>query len=225
MIETLLGIRERMAFMAELTLEQHKRLVEQLGGPEQSLKLLSCSQATVEFPDVATAVVRAVSPRLSIWQSIQVGGIYPTYSSYLDAILKNQVNVSAVVRNSLERLSPLSVVTEATLQLVACSASDFGFRIGADYETIRARATSLGFGLCPVSVALALCAEHKEKVSPSEPLAIFTEPLLDDQGTPYILDVLWNKEEFFLLPQYTYSECIWLPVHHLVFVAPSWLTA
>ena len=103
------------------------------------------------------------------------------------------------------------------MDLVVLSVGELGFKDGAHYSDICARAVEIGLELCPAEVGPALRLTYGDQPK-NEWLRIATEAITDLDGYHFIFAVEHSDGELWLRGYYGHPGSFWYVVHRFVFV-------
>lgn len=150
-------------------------------GEDSARKLLDCREVIVTF-DTGTkcATVTAVTPELKVWKTIKIGtGI--SGKDFCSELGKKGFQISDRVRDMLGQNAFTVATAEEDVDLVQLSLRRLGFKEGACYEAICARAIERGLELCPMEVGLQLRLQYSDQPR-GEWLSIAMVALSDSDG-------------------------------------------
>lgn len=160
----------------EITFGQMEAIVNKLGGTEGVKRFLSGETV--------------VKQTFKVWKTIKLG-THKDANALRQALCAkgNKINVWA---NDIMS-EPAFFVTsfEKKIQLVNVSVAELGFKNGATYKDICAKAKELGLELCPNEVGPQLSLQYKDQ-SQVGWLRIAMEPITDSGGSLRIFSVSHN---------------------------------
>lgn len=132
-----------------LTAGQLNAIVKKLGGEEGALRFLR--------DELTVGVATRVFP---IWKSIKLG-LHKNDTALRDAIESAGMKIGNWGGQILRRTA--TATEETDVDLVVASVAELGFKKGAKYSEICARALELGLELCPAEVGPALRLAYKDQ--------------------------------------------------------------
>lgn len=177
----------------ELNLGQVEAIVNKLGGMEGVQRILS-SEKELRKPFVG-------------WKTIKLG----TYKN-VDAIKKSLTKKGFKIRNWADDLlnKPAFVLgsLQEEIQLINVSVDDLGFKKGAYYKDICARARELDLVLCPKETGPQLRLQYKNQPK-GECLRIAMKPITDSGGVPSVFQVVHDDRGMWLDWGCCRPGCFW----------------
>lgn len=134
-----------------------KNLTRQMGitDPNEAVRRVNAGEWTV--------VQAAVSPVLRVWKTIRVGTSVKSVAEFGCALERNDCRVSDWVLDMLSKKAFAVAAEEGDVNLALLSVSELGFRQGASYRDICARAIEIGLGLCPAEVGPQLRIQYTDQ--------------------------------------------------------------
>jgi hypothetical protein len=172
----------------DLSFGQAEAVFNKLGGMEGVMDFLSGKTMVVKVPSDEKI-------SFSVWKTIKLGN-YKNADEFRKALKKNGFKISGLVNDILGKSEFTVAGAEEEIQLVNVSAADLGFKNGATYRGICAKAKELGLELCPNEVGPQLRLQYKDQPKDGY-LRIAMEPIADSDGGLFIFyvgrdgDVLW----------------------------------
>ena len=155
-----------------LTAGQLNAIVKKLGGEQDALRFLR-----------GELVVSAAKPTLMpVWKMVKLGTC-KTPGAYRKALKKAGRSIGDWGDDILGRITCSQ--EEIDLDLVVLSVADLGFKDGARYADICAKAVELGLELCPAEVGPALRLQYGNQPN-GEWLRIAMEAIADRDGNLYL---------------------------------------
>ena len=122
--------------------------------------------------------------KFNVWKTINLGTFIP-FEKSADGIRKAFKKAGFTIGQGADSIfgTPKFAVylMERQIQLVNVSVADLGFKSGATYKDICAKAKELGLELCPSEVGPQLRLQYKDQ-SKGEYLRIGMEPISDSFG-------------------------------------------
>ena len=159
-----------------LTAGQLNAIVKKLGGEQDALRFL-CGEL----------VVSTAKPALMpVWKTVKLG-TKKTPDEYCKALKSAGRRIGDWGGDVLGRISCSK--EEIDFDLVVMSVGDLGFKDGAKYSDICAKAVELGLKLCPAEVGPALHLQYGDQLN-GEWLRIAMEAITDRYGNLSVFDVV-----------------------------------
>ncbi|MHB8913452.1 MAG: hypothetical protein ACYC4I_00345 [Minisyncoccota bacterium] len=159
-------------------------------------------------------VVSAAKPtEMPVWKTVKLGTC-KTPDEYRKALKKAGRRIGDWGGAILGRISCSQEETD--FDLVALSVGDLGFKDGARYADICAKAIELGLELCPAEVGPALRLQYGDQPK-GEWLHIAMEAITDRDGDFYIFRVEHDDAELWIYGYYGHSVDVWSPGLRFVF--------
>lgn len=135
--------------------------------------------------------------RCEIWKRVMLGTGLRDGHAFRNAILKsNQYRISPDAGDGLHHPSFVVAPEEVLIDLVRPSLCELGFKQGAVFADIIARALNLGLQLCPIEVGPQLRLQYRNQPK-TEDLRIAMMPIVVN-GHPAIFTVQRNFSWFLL---------------------------
>jgi hypothetical protein len=141
------------------------------------------------------AIVRLV---WDTWLKLKLGTGIRTAADFRSAICKTGIKISG--KNSLLLDSQLFTVSskEVEVELVRVLPRELGFKNGAKYSEVCARAKEFGFDKCPNEVGPQLCLQYLGQLKDLERFIVAMEPIVDSAGAPFLFSLeCENKTRWF----------------------------
>ena len=159
----------------EINLGQVEAIINKLGGEQGALRFLR--------GELVVSAAKAVE--MPVWKTVKLGTC-ETPSEYRKALKKAGMRISDWGDDILGRITCSK--EEIDLDLVVLSVGDLGFKDGAKYSDICAKAVELGLELCPAEVGPALRLQYGDQPK-DEWLRIAMEAITDRDGNLFIFSV------------------------------------
>lgn len=169
-----------------MTLGQIEAIINKLGGKEGVEKFLRGELVVSATKPVEFHICKIV-------KKVRLG-IYKTPEAYRKALKKAGRGISDWSNNILDRITCSQ--EEVDLDFVVLSVGDLGFKDGARYADICAKAQELGLELCPAEVGPALRLQYGDQPS-GEWLCIAMEAI--DYGGDYLATFVVGNDNSDLL--------------------------
>lgn len=187
----------------EINLGQVEAIINKLGGEQGALRFLR-----------GELVVSAAKPALMpVWKTVKLG-ICKTPSEYRKAFKKAGMRIGNWGDDILDRITCSK--EEIDLDLVVMTVGDLGFKDGAKYSDICAKAQELGLELCPAEVGPALRLQYGDQPS-GRWLRIAMEAITDRDGRLYIFLVEHDDDGLWLRGYNGHPDYFWHADHRFVF--------
>ena len=119
-----------------------------------------------------------------VWRTIKLGTLKNS-DALRKAMKKADFKIGYGGNDILGKPAFTVVSAEEEIQLVNLSVADLGFKEGANYGNICAKAKELGLELCPNEVGPQLRLQYKNQPK-GEYLRIAMEPITDSDGDGYL---------------------------------------
>lgn len=149
---------------SEWTRGQDEALLNKLGGMEIALKLLTCNEVTVTFDTGdKLATITADAPALKVWKTIKIGTGIKNGKALCSELEKKDFRIGDWARDMLGQKAFTVATAEEDVDLVRLSVADLGFKEGARYDAICARAIEMGLELCPAEVGPQLRLQYPDQ--------------------------------------------------------------
>lgn len=185
-----------------VTVDRVQAVWNKLGGEEGVGRLLRGELKLVE-----------TQPReFAVWKSVKLGTC-KSPEEYRKALKKAGRRIGDWADDILGRITCLQ--EEVDLDLVALSVADLGFKDGARYADICAKAVELGLELCPVEVGPALRLQYGEQPC-NEWMLIATEPITDRGGGIFLME--HDRDGLWLNAYCGSPDDVWYAGYRFVFV-------
>lgn len=156
----------------DFTLGQIEAVLNKLGGIEGVMDFLS-GKTIVKVPSDEKTL-------FNVWKTIKLGN-YKNADEFRKALKKNGFKTGDWANEILDKPAFTVAGAEEEIQLVNVSVADLGFKNGATYKGICAKAKELGLELCPNEVGPQLRLQYKDQPK-GEYLRIAMEPITDSDG-------------------------------------------
>lgn len=163
----------------DFTLGQIEAVLNKLGGIEGVMDFLS-GKTIVKVPSDEKTL-------FNVWKTIKLGN-YKNADEFRKALKKNGFKTGDWANDILDKPAFTVAGAEEEIQLVNVSVADLGFKNGATYKGICAKAKELGLELCPNEVGPQLRLQYKDQPK-GECLRIAMKPITDSDGNLSIFNV------------------------------------
>ncbi len=192
----------------DLSFGQAEAVFNKLGGMEGVMDFLSGKTIVVKVPsDEKTS--------FNVWKTIKLGTL-KNADEFRKALKKDGFKIGDWGNDIIGKPAFTVASTEEEIQLVNVSVADLGFKNGATYKDICAKAKELGLELCPNEVGPQLRLQYKDQPK-GEYLRIAMEPITDSDGILGIFDVGHGGDDLWLYGHYGYSVSFWSADYRFVF--------
>lgn len=188
----------------ELNLGQIEAIVNKLGGMEGVQRFLS-----------GETVVKTHEKTFTVWKTIKLGTI-KNADDFRKALKKAGFKIGNWGNDILDKPAFTVASSEEEIQLVNLSVADLGFKNGATYKDVCAKAKELGLELCPNEVGPQLRLQYKDQPK-GEWLRIAMEPITDSDGHLHVFGVVHDVGGLWLYGRSGYSGLFWLADDRFVF--------
>jgi hypothetical protein len=187
-----------------LTAGQLNAIVKKLGGEEGALRFLR-----------GELLVSAAKPlEMPVWKTVKLG-LHKSPDDYRAAIKKAKQKIGDWGDDILGRITCSQEETE--VDLVVLSVGDLGFKDGARYADICAKAVELGLELCPAEVGPALRLQYPDQPR-GEWVLVAIEAITDRYGDRNIFDVAHVSGELWLRGDSGHPDSFWVADDRFAFV-------
>lgn len=165
----------------DLSFGQAEAVFNKLGGMEGVRDFLSGKTIVVKVPsDEKTS--------FNVWKTIKLGTL-KNADEFRKALKKDGFKIGDWGNDILGKPAfTVPSAEEEEVQLANVSVADLGFKNGANYGDICAKAKELGLELCPNEVGPQLRLQYKDQPK-GEYLCIAMEPITDPGGRLHIFNV------------------------------------
>ena len=178
-----------------LTAGQLNAIVKKLGGEQDALRFLR-----------GELLVSAAKPiEMPVWKTVKLGTC-KTPDEYRKALKKAGRRIGDWGNDILGRITCSK--EEVDLDLVVLSVGELGFKDGAHYADICAKAQELGLELCPAEVGPALRLQYGDQPK-GEWLRIAMEAITDRDGRLSIFSVEHFGGGLWLYGYYGHPVFVW----------------
>lgn len=191
----------------DFTLGQIEAVLNKLGGIEGVMDFLS-GKTIVKVPSDEKTL-------FNVWKTIKLGN-YKNADEFRKALKKNGFKTGDWANDILDKPAFTVAGAEEEIQLVNVSVADLGFKNGATYKGICAKAKELGLELCPNEVGPQLRLQYKDQPK-GEHLCIAMEPITDSFGNLSIFHVGHDDDDLWLYGNRGYSVPFWDAHYRFVF--------
>ena len=191
----------------DLSFGQAEAVFNKLGGMEGVMDFLSGKTKIVRVSNEETS--------FKVWKTIKLGTI-KNADALRKALKKADFKIGDWGNDILGKPAFTVTSVEEEIQLVNLSVADLGFKDGANYGNICAKAKELGLELCPNEVGPQLRLQYKDQPK-GEYLRIAMEPITDSDGRLLIFFVAHDVDGLWLFGNYGDSDSFWLAYYRFVF--------
>ena len=192
----------------DLSFGQAEAVFNKLGGMEGVMDFLSGKTIVVKVPsDEKTS--------FNVWKTIKLGTL-KNADEFRKALKKDGFKIGDWGNDIIGKPAFTVASTEEEIQLVNVSVADLGFKNGATYKDICAKAKELGLELCPNEVGPQLRLQYKDQPK-GEYLRIAMEPITDSDGDLHIFRVGHGDDDLWLHGLNGYSDRFWYANSRFVF--------
>jgi hypothetical protein len=192
----------------DLSFGQAEAVFNKLGGMEGVMDFLSGKTIVVKVPsDEKTS--------FNVWKTIKLGN-YKNADEFRKALKKDGFKIGDWANDILGKPAFTVAGAEEEIQLLNVSVADLGFKNGATYKDICAKAKELGLELCPNEVGPQLRLQYKDQPK-GEYLRIAMEPITDSGGDLNIFRVEHDDDDLWLNGSRGYSDDFWDAHNRFVF--------
>jgi hypothetical protein len=160
--------------------------------------------------------VSATKRDFAIWKTAKLGTC-KTADDYRKALKKARYGINIWANEILNKAAFTFTQQETEVDLVVLSVGELGFKDGAHYNDICARAVEMGLELCPAEVGPTLRLAYADQPK-NECLRIATEAIIDSDGYLFIFAVEHVDGELWLRGYFGHPASFWYAVHRFVFV-------
>jgi len=192
----------------DFSLGQVEALFNKLGGAEGVMEFLSGKT-------MVTKVLSDEKTSFNVWKTIKLGTL-KNADEFRKALKKNGLKIGDWGNDILGKPAFTVTSVEEEIQLVNLSVADLGFKDGANYGNICAKAKELGLELCPNEVGPQLRLQYKDQPK-GEYLRIAMEPITDSDGYLFIFNVGRGGDGLWLNGVYGRSGRFWVANNRFVF--------
>jgi len=176
-------------------------IVNKLGGMEGVKRFLSGGIVVKDF---------------LIWKTIKLG-TYKNVDALRNSIKSDgNIEISDWANDILGKPAFTVAGAEEEIRLVNVSVADLGFKNGATYKDICAKAKELGLELCPNEVGPQLRLQYKDQPK-GEYLRIVMEPISGSSGDLNIFGVEHDGDDLWLHSCHGFSDYFWRANYRFVF--------
>jgi len=192
----------------DLSFGQAEAAFNKLGGMEGVMDFLSGKTIVVKVPsDEKTS--------FNVWKTIKLG-THKNADEFRKALKKDGFKIGDWGNDILGKPAFTVSSAEEEIQLANVSVADLGFKEGATYGNICAKAKELGLELCPNEVGPQLRLQYKDQPK-GEYLRIAMEPISDSDGILDIFRVAHDDDGLWLLGSNGRSDYFWSANDRFVF--------
>jgi hypothetical protein len=189
-----------------------KRQIRQKSGyPYDLEKLQAALQAIIEGEFLEK--IR----NFPIWKTIKLGTGLKTADDFRRAFKAGGYNISSWANNILTKPAFKASETKTKIDLIKTTVRELGFKDGATYKDICAKAKEFGLDLCPAEVGPQLRLQYLDQPM-SECLVITMNPITASDGALSVFDVSRGEDCRWLSANYGYPDCTWGAGCRFVFV-------
>ena len=188
----------------EITFGQMEAIINKLGGMEGVQRFLS-----------GEIVVKAPEHTFKVWKTIKLGTL-KNADEFRKALKKADCKIGDWGNDILGKPAFMVASAEEEIQLVNLSVAELGFKNGANYGDICAKAKELGLELCPNEVGPQLRLQYKDQPK-GEYLRIAMEPITGSDGHLDIFRVDRDGGDLWLSGSIGRSGDFWRANYRFVF--------
>jgi len=193
----------------DFTLGQVEAVFNKLGGTEGVANFLSGKTMVVKIPSDEKI-------SFNVWKTIKLG-TYHNVEALRNSIRSDgNINISDWANDILGKPAFTVALAEEEIQLVNLSVADLGFKSGATYGNICAKAKELSLELCPNEVGPQLRLQYKDQPK-GEYLRIAMEPIAGLDGRLCVFYVEHGEGGLWLRGSYGDSDHFWDASSRFVF--------
>jgi hypothetical protein len=161
------------------------------------------------------SIVTNLSPSFPTWKSLTIGTGLVDANAFRIAHKRANCRIGDYAD---QLLSKITITKEPiTLDLVRVSVAEFGFKDGAYFKDIIARAQELGLSLCPPEVGPQLRLSYLDQPL-GEWIAVAMEPIAGSDGRLHVFAVARLDGGLWLVTYWFDSSDFWNPDARFVFV-------
>lgn len=150
-----------------------------------------------------------------VWKTIKLG-TFKNADEFCEAFKKNGFKIGDWGYEILGNPEFTVFSAEEEIQLVNVSVASLGFKNGANYEDICAKAKEFGLELCPSEVGPQLRLQYKDQPK-GEYLNITMEPITNSDGDLSLFYVEHDDDGLWLDGNYGFSGYFWDAYDRFVF--------
>ena len=151
--------------------------------------------------------------KFMIWKKIEIGIIKNT-RLLLEQLLASGCKIGSRANDILFKILFTELAEE--LRLVVVSVDALGFKNGANYQDICAKAKSFNLGLCPAELGPLLRSQYLDQPK-GESLYVAMEPIIDSSGRPRIFWLVLDGDAPWLNGRGGLTDFIWPPERCFIF--------
>ena len=153
--------------------------------------------------------------KYNVWKTIKLG-THKNADEFRKALKKDGFKIGDWGNDILGEPAFTVSSAEEEIQLANVSVADLGFKNGANYGDICAKAKELGLELCPNEVGPQLRLQYKDQPK-GEYLRIAMEPIAGSDGRLDIFRVDHGGDGLWLDGNHGHSDTFWLARNRFVF--------
>jgi hypothetical protein len=187
-----------------------------LGTVEAVFNKLGGMEGAQRFLRNELVVSTAIPAEYPIWKTVKLG-LHKTPAAYRKALKSTNFKIGSWGDDILNKVSISE--TEQELDLVRRSVAELGFKDGAKYSDICAKAVELGLELCPNEVGPALRLQYKDQPR-GEWFRVAMEPLTDSGGYLHVFRLEHGEDGVWLYGGYGHPDDFWSSDSVFVFGRP-----
>lgn len=185
-----------------------------LGTIEAVFNKLGGMEGAQRFLRGELIVSTAVPTEYPVWKTVKLG-LHKSPDDYRAAIKSAKQKIGSWGDDILGRITCSQEETD--VDLVVLSVGDLGFKDGARYADICAKAVELGLELCPAEVGPALRLQYDDQPR-GEWVLIAMEAITDRYGYRSIFNVAHGGGELWLSGHGGCPGCFWSAEYRFAFV-------
>lgn len=197
---------EQKSKYGHLTLNWFEDIINRLGGEEGAER----------FKRGELVLVPATKPEFPVWKTVRLG-IYKNADGYRKALKKAGLRLSDWASDMMGKSAFTCAKQGTELDLVRLTVAELGFKDGARYADICAKALELGLGLCPAEVGPALRLQYDDQPR-DEWVRVGMEAITDSDGSLSIFAVGYGSDGLWLGGIRGRPGSVYYAVYRFVFV-------
>jgi len=197
---------EQKSKYGHLTLNWFEDIINRLGGEEGAER----------FKRGELVLVPATKRELKVWKTVKLG-VHKTADGYREALKKAGRKIGDWANDILGKPQFTCAQEETDVDLVMLTVAELGFKDGARYADICARALSWGLELCPAEVGPALRLQYGDQPR-DEWVRVGMEAITDSDGYLSIFAVFCGNVGLWLDGFDGHPDSVCSAVNRFVFV-------
>lgn len=163
--------------------------------------------------EVLAGLMRKAKCSFATWRVLRIG-THKSAESLSASLLERRCRINAWAHDIIKKVIVDSA--EVMVDLVMLSVAELGFKDGARYDQICARAKELGLKLCPGEVGLQLRLQYNDQPM-GEWLVVAMEPIADSGGCLCLFRVVRDGYGVWLFACCDAPSRVWLSDFQFVF--------